>query len=52
MQSTIMSALASSSAVCPAKLNCLAKNLAIAIDWDIAVPLYSSTGNWPHGVAI
>ena len=50
-QSTIMSACASSARFFPAKLNSLAKNLAIDIDCAMVVPSYSNTGSTPHGVS-
>lgn len=50
-QSTIMSACASSARFFPAKLNSLAKNLAMDIDCAIVVPSYSNTGSTPHGVS-
>ena len=50
-QSTIMSACASSARFFPAKLNSLAKNLAMDIDCAMVVPSYSNTGSTPHGVS-
>ena len=46
-----MSACASSTRFLPAKLNSLAKNLAMDIDCAMVVPLYSNTGSTPHGVS-
>ena len=50
-QSTIISACASSARFFPAKLNSLAKNLAMDIDCAMVVPSYSNTGSTPHGVS-
>ena len=46
-QSTIISACASSIRFFPAKLNSLAKNLAMVMDCEMVVPLYSNIGSVP-----
>ena len=51
-RASYMSALAFSRLVLPVKPNSFARNLAIAIDWEISTPLQLRTGIWPQGVAL
>ena len=46
-----MSAWACSRWSFPARLNSLAKNLAMEVDWAMGTPSTSRTGTWPNGVA-